>query len=272
VPEVRKNVDPLRVLSAIWEEHRGSLPARVARKGQRVLAMNRLAECPDLGTWREVVERMARSRRCNGSNPKGWKATFDLLLLEETRAAVLNGRWDDPDPIGERKAELEPATRRTIRIPRLADVRPVPQEAASEGAEAVLDDDPAGGPPMVSPEEIGRLGGAGEGEERGRAVSEPPAAVEELNIVDISTLSHRSTADKSTLSVESEAAPAPEVAKVPDPPAPGPPLRTFEDPDAPPWIVDLANRIGSDEAGPGELDVYRRWCRGEDLEPPEMSP
>ena len=45
-------------------------------------------------------------------------------------------------------------------------------------------------------------------------------------------------------------------------------IRTFEHPDAPAWIVDLADRIAGDYASLEEIDVYRRWCRGEEFDAP----
>jgi hypothetical protein len=61
-------------------------------------ATARLAEESDLSKWREVVQRIARSKFCQGENDRGWIADFDFLVRAETFAKVLEGKYDDRKP------------------------------------------------------------------------------------------------------------------------------------------------------------------------------
>jgi hypothetical protein len=54
---------------------------------------------------------------------------------------------------------------------------------------------------------------------------------------------------------------------LPLPALPSPVVRTFEDEDAPAWVLELVDRIAADDATPEEANLYRRWSRGEDVEP-----
>ena len=239
MPEIKERETSLGKLAKAWEEHRGNLPARVYRKGQKQLAENRLAECQDLGTWREVIERMARSRRCNGENPNGWKATFDLLLLEETRAAVLNGRFDDPP------AKSDKQVRISLRRPGPVS-EGIVQATAQRESEAAPSDDREAGRSPASPETVGLPGGAEEVEELAESQEPEPSGVAEVN----SAIFSPPTGENS--------------------PPSHPPIRSFEDPDAPPWILELVDRLAAGFPGPQDEEAYRRWCAGEDVEAPEV--
>ncbi len=212
VTVVRTRTTPLDSLGAVWDEHRGRLPERRRAQGQRELAVARLSECPDLAIWREVVERMARSRRCNGAGPRGWRASFDFLLLSETRAQVLEGRFDDRPAVIPRRTRAEPAARSP------AQGR---HESPPPSSERTLSAQRKGAPEVP--------------EERAEIAVEPR--------------------------VQNGSAVAPV-------PVDQPIIRTFEHPDAPAWIVDLADRIAGDYASLEEIDVYRRWCRGEEFDAP----
>jgi hypothetical protein len=87
-------------LVEIWNTHKApgmpgvTTPLRVGRPRMRE-ATARLAEEPDLNRWREVVQRIARSKFCRGENDRGWVADFDFLVRAETFAKVLEGKYDD---------------------------------------------------------------------------------------------------------------------------------------------------------------------------------
>ena len=246
MPEIKTRETSLGILAALWEEHRGNLPARVYRKGQKQLAENRLAECQDLGTWREVIERMARSRRCNGENPNGWKATFDLLLLEETRAAVLNGRFDDPPAKPEKQVRISLP-------PRTPRPEEISQTTVQREAEAAPGDDQEAGRSPAPPETVGLPGGAEEVEELSGGQEPEPSGVAEVNSARFSP----PTGENSPPTGENS-------------PPSHPPIRSFEDPDAPPWILELVDRLAAGFPGPQDEEAYRRWCAGEDVEAPEV--
>jgi hypothetical protein len=46
-----------------------------------------------LDVWREVVRAIASSSFCVGQNGRGWRATFDWLVLPDTRVKVLEGKY-----------------------------------------------------------------------------------------------------------------------------------------------------------------------------------
>ncbi len=83
-------------LANLWNQHCGSLSKVIGtNKSRNKKISERLNEAP-LESWVPVIERIAASAFCNGSN--GWKADFDFLIQPETRLKVLEGKYDDRVP------------------------------------------------------------------------------------------------------------------------------------------------------------------------------
>jgi hypothetical protein len=82
-------------LQAIWNQHSPPLPAwRELSKSRKVQALARLRERP-LAEWAAVIERIAASSFCSGSNDRTWRADPDWLLKPGTAGKVLEGKYDD---------------------------------------------------------------------------------------------------------------------------------------------------------------------------------
>jgi len=86
----------------IWNLNCGDLPkVREVGKERQDSIRARLADCPDLETWTEVVKRIAASDFCNGRvEGKTWKASFDFLLRPKTRIKALEGAYDNHNTTG----------------------------------------------------------------------------------------------------------------------------------------------------------------------------
>lgn len=95
-------------LMEIWNEHRGSL-ASVARmtSKRRDKAYTRLREVSDEAYWVTVVQKLAASSFATGKNDRGWKASFDWLLENDTNhVKASEGKYDDK---GGKKPEAKKA-------------------------------------------------------------------------------------------------------------------------------------------------------------------
>jgi hypothetical protein len=80
----------------LWNNQCGSLPKARELTPKRIKSIKqRLAEEPDMNTWSLVINKMAKSDFCNGNGSTGWKADFDFLLKPDTRAKVLEGKYDN---------------------------------------------------------------------------------------------------------------------------------------------------------------------------------
>lgn len=83
-------------LLAVWNAYCGSLAKAQAMTAKRKKSANaRLKENPDLGYWREVIEKMAVSDFCNGKSGGTWKANLDFLLKPDTHLKVMEGMYDN---------------------------------------------------------------------------------------------------------------------------------------------------------------------------------
>jgi biotin operon repressor len=90
-----KNTSPCGdVLSALWGEHRGRLPAIQRMTRERILKVEaRWKESPDAGYWEAAIKRLAASDfAASGS----W-ATFDWLVKNDTNhVKAAEGNYDNP--------------------------------------------------------------------------------------------------------------------------------------------------------------------------------
>jgi hypothetical protein len=65
------------------------------------LAQKILSEAPEIETWLQVIDRIAKSDFCRGKNDRGWIADFDWLIKPDsakspaTFAKVLEGKYDN---------------------------------------------------------------------------------------------------------------------------------------------------------------------------------
>ena len=104
-------------LARLWNEHCGELP-KVAglNKARETRIRERLAEIPDLETWKAIIERIAVSDFCNARLPdsKGWLADFDWLIQPETQLKVREGKYDNRKP---KKAEIKNTARKSKMLP-----------------------------------------------------------------------------------------------------------------------------------------------------------
>lgn len=96
----KKRPDPSQLME-LWNEHRGpSLSAVQRMTGKRKQqASLRLREVPSTACpieyWSTTIKRLASSPFATGNNDRGWKATFDWLIANDTNhVKVSEGRYD----------------------------------------------------------------------------------------------------------------------------------------------------------------------------------
>lgn len=83
-------------LMRIWNEHRGSLPECKALSQKRFKhSLARWREKPDELYWVSVVQKIAKSKFCNGGSESGWRATFDFFIQPDTHIKTTEGKYDD---------------------------------------------------------------------------------------------------------------------------------------------------------------------------------
>lgn len=84
-------------LGEIWNEYSGKLPkVKLPLSGSRSKkAKTRLKDHPDKQTWIEAISRASQSNFCNGINDRGWVATLNWLLQNETVDKILDGTYDN---------------------------------------------------------------------------------------------------------------------------------------------------------------------------------
>ena len=69
--------------------------AKALSKDRSEKCRTRLSERP-LGEWETIFSRMAKTPFLNGKNKKGWRASFDWIIANESNALkVLEGKYDD---------------------------------------------------------------------------------------------------------------------------------------------------------------------------------
>ena len=82
-------------LVEIWNLNRGILPAVRGCSGTRMKqARSRWDENASPAYWAEIVQRLATSPFCTGTNDRAWKADFDFLIKPDTQHRVLEGKYD----------------------------------------------------------------------------------------------------------------------------------------------------------------------------------
>lgn len=84
-------------LTSAWNEHCTNFskvrePVSSARLKK---IKSRLAENPETGDWLKALKKINASSFCTGHNDRGWKASFDWLLKNDTLEKVLEGKYDD---------------------------------------------------------------------------------------------------------------------------------------------------------------------------------
>lgn len=85
----------------VWNIHCGTLSKARATNADRNRRIKERLKEASIAEWIQVIEKIALSPFCNGSNKTGWRADFDWFLKPETRLKVLEGRYDA-------RAELDP--------------------------------------------------------------------------------------------------------------------------------------------------------------------
>lgn len=89
---------PLPRLATIWNAHCGHLSKVVRTNPSRDRRSDaRMRELPD-EEWVSVIQRIAKSKFCNGDNDRGWRATYDWLLQPDTVLKVMEGKYDHHVP------------------------------------------------------------------------------------------------------------------------------------------------------------------------------
>lgn len=95
--EVRDAAEPLHPLIICWNANCGELPkVKKSNKARDRKASERWKENTE-EEWAEIIARVSKSAFCNGSNDRGWKATFDWLLQPETHLKISEGKYDGKD-------------------------------------------------------------------------------------------------------------------------------------------------------------------------------
>lgn len=89
-------------LVEIWNENCGSLSkVKGTSKSRDGKMKERWKECSDPEYWGSVVKKLSQSPFCNGSNDRGWKATFDFLIQPDTQNKALEGKYDSVASLGQ---------------------------------------------------------------------------------------------------------------------------------------------------------------------------
>ncbi len=89
------SVDDRHPLQKLWNENCGELPKSTSLSASRIVSCKaRWRENALEGYWREVIIRVARSPFCNGTNDRGWRATFDWVLKPDTHIKITEGKYD----------------------------------------------------------------------------------------------------------------------------------------------------------------------------------
>jgi hypothetical protein len=94
-PKREASGDALPMLAIIWNNNCGKLPKVQVMNAKRLRLANQRYRETGVSEWTEIVQRIAASDFCNGKNDRGWRADFDFLIQDTTRAKVREGKYDN---------------------------------------------------------------------------------------------------------------------------------------------------------------------------------
>jgi hypothetical protein len=99
------------LLAALWNQVVPlSKVAEISAK-RRAKMIQRIREHPDPKFWLKVCEQVAGSAFLSGGGARGWKATIDWIIANDTNAVrVFEGVFGDTQP-RERRRQLEDMAR-----------------------------------------------------------------------------------------------------------------------------------------------------------------
>lgn len=84
------------ILADIWNQETNGLPKSRLLNKKRIAAANaRLKEVPDLDDWRRCARAINARPFCRGVNDRGWKASFEYFVRQETIVKFLEGSFDE---------------------------------------------------------------------------------------------------------------------------------------------------------------------------------
>lgn len=103
----RRESTSLPPLALLWNEFSDSNLPRVTKvdpSGKRGKALARRWESnSDPEYWKQLIERINKSKFCLGANDRGWKADIDWLSQPDVAAKILEGKYDDRIGLGNGK-------------------------------------------------------------------------------------------------------------------------------------------------------------------------
>lgn len=92
---------PLPDLKTLWNSNCASLPQIERVSSKRLKSWRqRYREHPNPDYWAAVIQRLDCSPFCTGQNKRGWRATPEFLLREDTHVRVMEGQFDAQKPGG----------------------------------------------------------------------------------------------------------------------------------------------------------------------------
>jgi hypothetical protein len=91
---------PYQDLIKLWAEKCPKLPqVRTLTEARKKHLRSRWRENSDLTIWSDVLDRISKSKFCNGDNDRGWCADIDFLLRPDTITKVLEGKYDSKEKV-----------------------------------------------------------------------------------------------------------------------------------------------------------------------------
>jgi hypothetical protein len=88
------DAEPVDEFIAYWNSNRNLPKVQAITKGRREKFNSRWKEEPFKTQWKEVIDTVAGSSFLTGTNDRGWKATFDWILANDSNyMKVLEGKY-----------------------------------------------------------------------------------------------------------------------------------------------------------------------------------
>jgi len=89
---------PAFSLDQLWNKKVKNSPLSSVREVTTKRAKQIMARVNEISLqeWEEVIDRILASDFCRGKNDRGWRASFDWLLMPDTRVKVMEGKYDNP--------------------------------------------------------------------------------------------------------------------------------------------------------------------------------